>query len=78
MFYLKLNKIVEPYEIVRYLGEGKYDECEIAYNASFMVFLWDAIATRNARIVRTGLNNMARLPKEQLGLIMLDAMMILD
>jgi amylosucrase len=59
----KAEAIVEPYEIVRYLGEGKYDECEIAYNASFMVFLWDAIATRNARIVRTGLNNMARLPK---------------
>lgn len=36
----KAEAIVEPYEIVRYLGEGKYDECEIAYNASFMVFLW--------------------------------------
>lgn len=61
----KAEAIVQPIEIVKYLGEGEAagKECEIAYNASFMVFLWDAIATKNAKLLVKGLENMPRLPK---------------
>lgn len=61
----KAEAIVQPIEIVKYLGEGEAagKECEIAYNASFMVFLWDAIATKNTKLMVKGLENMPRLPK---------------
>jgi amylosucrase len=61
----KAEAIVQPIEIVKYLGEGEAagKECEVAYNASFMVFLWDAIATKNTKLMVKGLENMPRLPK---------------
>lgn len=59
----KAEAIVQPVEIVKYLGGGKVDECEIAYNASYMVYLWDAIATQNKRILEHGLHNIPRLPR---------------
>jgi len=61
----KAEAIVQPNEIVKYLGQGIEDkECEIAYNASFMVFLWDAIATKNTKLMIKGLENMPRIPKD--------------
>lgn len=51
----KAEAIVQPLEIVKYLGGGVVDECEIAYNASYMVYLWDAMATQNKRILEHGL-----------------------
>ncbi len=61
----KAEAIVQPIEIVKYLGEGDSagKECEIAYNASLMVFLWDAIATKNSNLLIKGLENMPRIPK---------------
>lgn len=59
----KAEAIVQPLEIVKYLGGGVVDECEIAYNASYMVYLWDAMATQNKRILENGLANIPRLPK---------------
>lgn len=59
----KAEAIVQPVEIVKYLGGGTVDECEIAYNASYMVYLWDAMATQNKRILEHGLQNIPRLPK---------------
>ncbi|BDU50170.1 alpha-amylase family protein [Haliovirga abyssi] len=61
----KAEAIVQPVEIVKYLGEGDLEgkECDIAYNASFMVFLWDAIATKNTKLLQKGLEHMPRLPK---------------
>ena len=58
----KAEAIVQPKEIVKYLGGGVADECEIAYNASFMVYLWDTMATRNKLILENGLKNIPRLP----------------
>lgn len=52
--------IVAPHEIVKYFGDG--DECEMAYNATFMVTLWDAIATKNNRLLLTTLNNIPQKP----------------
>lgn len=59
----KAEAIVQPKDIVKYLGEGKEDECEIAYNASYMVYLWDAMATQNKKIIERGLEFIPRLPK---------------
>jgi len=59
----KAEAIVQPKEIVKYLGGGIADECEIAYNASLMVCLWDAIATQNKTILEQCLTNTPRLPK---------------
>ncbi len=58
----KAEAIVQPIEIVNYLGGGVADECEIAYNASFMVYLWDTMATGNKLILENGLKNIPRLP----------------
>lgn len=59
----KAEAIVQPLDIVKYLGGGVVDECEIAYNASYMVYLWDAMATQNKKILENGLKNIPRLPK---------------
>jgi amylosucrase len=49
--------IVAPVEITKYFGEDAViaKECEIAYNATFMALLWDAIATRNALLLNQGI-----------------------
>ncbi len=56
--------IVQPHEIVRYFGENEYAgrECEVAYNASLMVLLWDAIATGGTRLLRRGLEAIPDVP----------------
>ena len=58
----KAEAIVQPNEIVKYLGGGVADECEIAYDASFMVYLWDTMATQNKLILENGLKSIPRLP----------------
>ncbi len=52
--------IVSPGEIAKYFGEDAINakECEIAYNATFMALLWDAVATKNARLLKQGIKNL--------------------
>ncbi len=52
--------IVAPVEIIKYFGEDAIiaKECEIAYNATFMALLWDAVATRNARLLNQGISSL--------------------
>ena len=52
--------IVAPSEIIKYFGEDAViaKECEIAYNATFMALLWDAVATKNARLLTQGLKSL--------------------
>ena len=49
--------IVAPTEIIKYFGEDAViaKECEIAYNATFMALLWDAVATKNAKLLNQGI-----------------------
>jgi len=58
--------IVAPREIVKYFGEGPLqgNECEIAYNATFMACLWDAIATKKTWLLYKSLLNMPARPPE--------------
>ncbi len=52
--------IVAPVEIAKYFGEDAINakECEIAYNASLMALLWDAVATKNARLLNQGIKSL--------------------
>jgi amylosucrase len=52
--------IVAPGEIAKYFGEDAIiaKECEIAYNATFMALLWDAVATKNALLLNQGIRNL--------------------
>ena len=52
--------IVAPLEIIKYFGEDAViaKECEIAYNATFMALLWDAVATKNAKLLNQGIRSL--------------------
>jgi amylosucrase len=52
--------IVAPLEVIKYFGEDAViaKECEIAYNATFMALMWDAVATKNARLLNQGIKNL--------------------
>jgi len=52
--------IVAPVEIIKYFGEDAViaKECEIAYNATFMALLWDAVATKNAKLLSQGIKSL--------------------
>jgi len=52
--------IVAPSEIAKYFGEDAINakECEIAYNATFMALLWDAVATKNAAVLTHGVQHL--------------------
>ncbi len=52
--------IVAPMEVIKYFGEDNIiaKECEIAYNATFMALMWDAIATKNAKLLNQGVKTL--------------------
>jgi len=52
--------IVAPVEVTKYFGEDAViaKECEIAYNATFMALLWDAVATKNAKLLNQGIRSL--------------------
>ena len=52
--------IVTPSEMIKYFGEDAViaKECEIAYNATFMALLWDAVATKNALLLNQGIKSL--------------------
>jgi len=52
--------IVAPSEINKYFGEDAViaKECEIAYNATFMALMWDAIATHNSKLLSQGITSL--------------------
>lgn len=52
--------IVAPVEIIKYFGEDAViaKECEIAYNATFMALLWDAVATKNTKLLNQGIRSL--------------------
>lgn len=52
--------IVAPLEIIKYFGEDAINakECEIAYNATFMALLWDAVATKQTVLLTKGVDDL--------------------
>ena len=58
--------IVEPYEIVKYFGNDYAKECNVMYNASFMVLLWNSLATRDVRLMERSLSKDYGIPSDGL------------
>ena len=58
--------IVAPKEIIKYFGSGtiKGNECEIAYNATLMALLWDAIATKKTVLLYKNIDALPEKPEE--------------
>ena len=54
--------IVEPHEIVKYFGDDTTSECEVLYNATMMVSIWNSIATRNTNIMTETLEKKYNTP----------------
>lgn len=56
--------IVAPHEVIKYFGEGPAwgKECEIAYHATFMASLWDALATGEVELLTKGLQGIPTKP----------------
>jgi amylosucrase len=54
---LKSEAIVHPDEVARYI---RPDECQLSYNPLLMALLWEALATRDTRLLRASLQ--ARFP----------------
>ena len=52
--------IVAPVEVAKYFGEDAINakECEIAYNATFMALLWDAVATKSTKLLNQGIKSL--------------------
>ena len=63
---LLAEAIVAPNEVIKYFGSGpmKGNECEIAYNATLMALLWDAIATKKTILLYKNLYNLPKKPEE--------------
>lgn len=51
--------IVAPIEVIKYFGEDAINakECEIAYNATLMALLWEAVATKNALLLNRAIRS---------------------
>ena len=56
--------IVAPNEIIKYFGKGDAagNECDIAYNATFMALSWEAIASQNTDLLRKSMNVVPKKP----------------
>ncbi|MEZ5950895.1 MAG: hypothetical protein R3C12_17095 [Planctomycetaceae bacterium] len=55
----KSEAIVHPDDVVRYVDPR---ECQISYNPTLMALLWEALATRDTKLLRQSLGHRQRLP----------------
>ncbi|MCE2613452.1 alpha-amylase family protein [Flavobacteriaceae bacterium D16] len=62
---LLAEAIVPPVEIMKYFGKGMYrgNECEVAYNATFMALLWNSIATRETVMMQKSMEALLDKPQ---------------
>ena len=56
----KSEAIVHPDEVTRYISQ---EECPLSYNPQLMALLWDALAVRNIRLLRHGMEKRFALPE---------------
>jgi amylosucrase len=56
--------IVAPREIMKYFGTGLFTarECDLAYNATHMALLWDALATGDTRVMLAAQHEILQKP----------------
>ncbi|MFP4476467.1 MAG: amylosucrase [Desulfatibacillaceae bacterium] len=56
----KSEAIVHPDEVIRYISP---DECQLSYNPLLMALLWEALATREVRLLEYSMSRRHRIPK---------------
>lgn len=56
----KSEAIVHPDEVIKYIGRT---ECRLSYNPLQMALFWEAVATRDARLLRHSLARRWRIPE---------------
>jgi amylosucrase/maltose alpha-D-glucosyltransferase/alpha-amylase len=56
----KSEAIVHPDEVTKYIS---LDECPLSYNPTLMALLWDALATRDVRIIQHAMRNRFAIPE---------------
>ncbi|MEL6132391.1 MAG: alpha-amylase, partial [Bacteroidota bacterium] len=56
--------IVAPQEVIKYFGEGEKrgHECEVAYHATFMAALWEALATGEVDLLQMSVKDVPQKP----------------
>jgi len=57
--YFKSEAIVHPDEVIRYVHP---EECQLSYNPLLMALLWEALATRDTRLLEHSMRTRSRLP----------------
>ena len=57
----KSEAIVHPDEVVRYVSP---EECPLSYNPQLMALLWNALAVKDVRLLRYGMNKRFALPAD--------------
>jgi len=55
----KSEAIVHPDEVVKYVS---MEECQLSYNPGLMALLWEALATRDVRVLRRAMQHRFELP----------------
>jgi len=55
----KSEAIVHPDEVIRYIDQ---EECPLSYNPQLMALLWEALATRDVRLLRHAMSKRFALP----------------
>ena len=58
---LKSEAIVHPDEVRKYVGP---DECPLSYNPQLMALLWEALATRDVRVLRCAMQRRFDIPAD--------------
>jgi len=60
----KSEAVVHPDEVVKYLGEGDRAgyECDLSYNPTLMALLWEALATREVRLLNYSMQKRFETP----------------
>ena len=56
--------VMKPSEVAPYFGPVDKPECDVLYNVSSMVCIWNTVATRDATLLRWQLDTLAALPRE--------------
>lgn len=59
--FFKSEAIVHPDEVAKYVSQ---DECQISYNPTTMAMIWEALATREVKLLKESLKNRFKIPDD--------------
>ena len=55
--------VMEPRKVAPYFGTPEKPECQVLYNVTTMCSTWHTLATRDVRLLRRQLDQLAALPR---------------